>query len=178
MKIPRIDGLKHLLLAAFIIVVVGGFLLRTGKYAPLRESQGPNGCDMASRQCPDGSIVVRSGPSCEFAACPSTASVTLPQDVVLGVGAVGRVGDLAITFNRFVQDSRCPIDVQCIQAGAVNINVSFSNGKQTVTKNMPSDEVPQEFGGYKISIVEIAPARKSGAEIDPRDYKITFHVSR
>jgi len=88
------------------------------------------------------------------------------------------VGGLVIIFNAFVQDSRCPVDVQCIQAGAVNINVSFSNGKQTVIKNMPSDEVPQEFGGYKIAIVGIAPDRKSGVEIDPKGYRITFRVSK
>jgi hypothetical protein len=98
--------------------------------------------------------------------------------LTLAVGKTGKVGDLSVTFNKFIQDSRCPIDVQCIQAGAVNINVTFAVGTTTVTKNMPSDEVPQVFQGYAISIIDIAPARQSKVEILPADYVITFHVEK
>lgn len=101
-----------------------------------------------------------------------------PADITLGVGEKGTVGNLEITFNALVQDSRCPIDVQCIQAGAVNTNVTFKEGSHIETKNMPSDEVPQRFGEYMISIVQIAPPRKSKKEISPPEYRITFHISK
>ncbi len=32
-------------------------------------------CTMEAKQCPDGSYVGRSGPNCEFAECPTSASV-------------------------------------------------------------------------------------------------------
>ncbi len=137
----------------------------------------PQPCTAEAKVCPDGSAVGRVGPSCEFAACP-TPGLPAPANVTLGVGQTGKVENLSITFNKFVQDSRCPVDVQCIQAGAVNINVTFAQGPHVETKNMSSDEASQQFEGYKVSIVDINPPRKSHIEIPFGDYKITFHVSR
>lgn len=39
---------------------------------PVEPDGGPGGvvCTMEAKQCPDGSFVGRSGPNCEFAACP------------------------------------------------------------------------------------------------------------
>ena len=136
-------------------------------------------CTMEARLCPDGvTYVGRQGPKCEFQACPAIATSTQVTmgDLNLGVGQSGKIGILTVTFNKFVQDSRCPIDVQCIQAGAVNTNVTLQVGPHLETKNFPSDEVPYVFEGYKISIVSIYPPRRSKVEIDPKDYRITFHI--
>lgn len=37
-------------------------------------------CTMDAKQCPDGSYVGRSGPNCEFAACPQTSAPQASQD--------------------------------------------------------------------------------------------------
>jgi hypothetical protein len=101
---------------------------------------------------------------------------TFPGDLTLGVGQTGSTSGLSITFNALVQDSRCPIDVECIEAGAVNTNVTFKTGTKTETRNMASDGVPLQWNGYKISITDITPPRKSHTEIAPGAYRITFHV--
>lgn len=113
-------------------------------------------------------------------ATDSHADVIISQtsEVTVGVGQTGRVGGLDITFNKFIQDSRCPIDVECIEAGAVNINVTLASGPHIETKNMPSDEVPYSFNEYQVSIANILPPRHSKEEIKPSDYKITFHVGK
>ncbi len=112
----------------------------------------------------------------------STATTTPPTtsgDLILGVGKTGAVGALNLTFNKLVQDSRCPIDVQCIQAGSVTVNVTMTDGVKSETKNMASDEVPYVFNRYyKISISDVSPNRKSQVEIPARDYVITFHVEK
>lgn len=140
----------------------------------------PLACTMEAKICPDGSAVGRQGPSCEFAACPTNATstevVALNKNIVLAVGQKEKVSDLTITLNAFVQDSRCPIDVTCIQAGAVNVNLTLADASHTITKNFSSDEAPYHFGRYSISIVDIAPARESKKEILANQYKITFHV--
>lgn len=41
----------------------------------------PVACTMEAKQCPDGSYVGRSGPNCEFAACPGTAPQPAPEPV-------------------------------------------------------------------------------------------------
>jgi hypothetical protein len=97
-------------------------------------------------------------------------------NLVLKPGQTGTVGQLSLTFNSLVQDSRCPIDVECIQAGAVNTNVTLAVPGFKQTRNMPSDEVPLEFHGYKISIINIEPSRRSGQEIPGGLYVITFHI--
>ncbi len=35
-------------------------------------------CTMEAKLCPDGSAVGRTGPNCEFAACPDTTATTAP----------------------------------------------------------------------------------------------------
>lgn len=165
-------------LALILIALVAFYVWSHMSSSVVTEDQ-PASCTLEVKVCPDGSSVERTGPTCEFAACPSTpVIVATSTDVTLGVGQKGRVGDLEISFNSFLQDSRCPIDVQCIQAGAVNINVTFTTGPHSETKNMPSDEVPQRFDRYQISSVNIVPARKSKVEIPANAYKITFHVSK
>lgn len=100
------------------------------------------------------------------------------KEVTLNIGQKGSVDTFSITLNKFVQDSRCPIDVQCIQAGAVTVNVTMTDDIKTETKNFASDEAPQTFGVYKVSVIGIEPARESTKEIDSKDYKITFHVEK
>lgn len=114
---------------------------------------------------------------------PNPTPVPVVDKVILNTGTVGVgqtkiINGLSITFNEFVQDSRCPIDVTCIQAGAVNINVTFKLGSNIKTLNMPSDEVPQEFAGYKIAIVDVLPKRLSNTEPSLNSYIITFRVDK
>jgi len=104
--------------------------------------------------------------------------VATTTDVTIGPAQTGVIGDLSIRFNSFVQDNRCPIDVQCIEAGAVTVNVTLSAGGQSEVRNFPSDEVPYSFGSYKISIVNIAPPRMSKTEIPPAQYRITFRATQ
>lgn len=96
--------------------------------------------------------------------------------ITLKVGETKIVGPLSLTLNSFVQDNRCPIDVQCIEAGAVTVNVTMSEGTNTETRNFPSDEVPYAFGDHLISISDIAPLRKVNQEIPAGEYVITFKV--
>ncbi len=96
--------------------------------------------------------------------------------ITLKVGETKTAGSLSLTLNSFVQDSRCPIDVTCIQAGAVTVNVTMNDGVNTETRNFPSDEAPYVFGAHTISISDIAPPRKANQEIPPGEYVITFQV--
>src|SRR5690606_3361529 len=72
-------------------------------------------------------------------------------DVTLEVGQTDTVWDLAITFNRVVEDSRCPADVACIQTGQFVGEFIFA----------PADEVPTvhllSFGGTTETETLIGP---------------------
>lgn len=92
------------------------------------------------------------------------------------VGETQTARGISITVNSFVQDSRCPIDVTCIQAGAVTVNVTMKGLEDFVTRNVSSGENPFIFDGSMISIVDVQPAPKANQVISPEDYEITFRV--
>ncbi len=96
----------------------------------------------------------------------------------IGINETKNINGLSITFNELVQDSRCPIDAVCIQAGAVTVNVTFKVGSQTKTFNMASDEVPQEFAGFKISTEGVKPSRITSSAPETNSYRVTFKVTK
>jgi len=59
---------KKVLFAIFALLLIGGiFYIAWSKFS--RQSE-PIYCTQEAKQCPDGSYVGRTGPKCEFAACP------------------------------------------------------------------------------------------------------------
>lgn len=94
----------------------------------------------------------------------------------VGVGKTVFINGVRVTLNSLVQDSRCPVDAQCMEAGAVTANVTFQSNTDKVTQNMASDEVPLSFDSYKISIEGIKPPRYSKKEPTPSSYVLTFKV--
>lgn len=122
--------------------------------------------------------VFRVGNILEVSSLEEAKTAVIKTSDEIGIGQTKNINGVDITFNKLVQDSRCPVDVQCIQAGAVTANVTFKVGNEIKTFNMPSDEVPQQFAGYKISIEEVKPARMSNTEPEANSYRITFKVMR
>ena len=62
-----------------ILIVVAAVALGGGAFyyrAKIFSPAGPKACTEEAKQCPDGSFVGRTGPNCEFAACPSGAAST------------------------------------------------------------------------------------------------------
>ncbi|MBP6855062.1 MAG: hypothetical protein KBD26_01405 [Candidatus Pacebacteria bacterium] len=102
--------------------------------------------------------------------------VMAPVDLVLGVGDSGEALGLTVTFNALVNDYRCPVDVQCIEAGAINTNITLKDSEGEVTANYSSDGVPYSFNGYEISIVGVSPDVYSEKFIDPTSYVVTFNI--
>ena len=164
-----------LFLSAVVILVAGAVLLNVNN-----NDVQPVACTMEAKLCPDGSAVGRTGPNCEFTACPDEVAQPIPTtgDVVLGVGQKGKVDDLNITVNSFVSDSRCPMDVQCIWAGEFKANVTLVGASKSETRNMSSIEAPYSFDGHIVSIITVLPAPKSREKIIANDYRITFHVAK
>lgn len=96
--------------------------------------------------------------------------------VEVGIKETKYLGGVRITLNKIVQDNRCPVDVQCIEAGAITANVTLKSDTDTETFNMPSDEVPHAFDSFKVSIVNVKPSRVAVAAPTPNSYKVTFKV--
>ena len=99
-----------------------------------------------------------------------------PHEAVVGVGETKLIDGVQVTLNRVVQDSRCPVDAQCIEAGAITASVTLKSDTDRETIDMPSDQVPHAFDAFQVSIVNVAPDRHSGVEPAPASYRVTFRV--
>lgn len=100
-------------------------------------------------------------------------------DPTLGEVSVGKsvfVNGVRITLNRIAQDSRCPIDVQCIQAGSVTANVTLKSDTDSETKDIVSAHGAVPFDSYQVSLESVSPARKAGTALRPEEYTLTFRV--
>ncbi len=132
----------------------------------------PVACTMEAKVCPDGSYVGRSGPKCEFAACPEAAGDTIPS---VGLGATVQIESIRITPLSVVEDSRCPSDVVCIQAGTVRVSVRLDTEGQQTTTTLKLNE-KASFAGRTVQLIKVLPEKNSKTSTEPSDYRFTFNV--
>lgn len=95
----------------------------------------------------------------------------------ISVGQSMMINGVRITLNEVTQDSRCPKDVQCIQAGNITLSVTLQSNTDKTNTSISSDRSPIAFDSYNISIVGIKPDKISTTKIKSTDYKITFKVT-
>lgn len=143
-----------------------------------------------SGDCPD---FVKQISNCEVIWKP-TISNENPKNIELnkeftlevGEGAILKEDDLRIKFLEVVEDSRCPLNVQCIRAGDVKVKVDArydeekNLGQYILTLGrLPEDAIePFSMQGYVLEILKVEPMPVEGQEIMGKDYKVTFKVYR
>ncbi len=112
----------------------------------------------------------------------STTVVDAPESdvhsAVVSVGGSTVIGGMRVTLHEVVADNRCPIDVQCIEAGAITARVTLDSDTDHETFNMPSDEVPHPFDTFTVAIGTVSPDAVSTQPIDPSEYQVTFVVDQ
>ncbi len=165
--------------AAILLIVL--FVVFSPKDTPLQQTGNNEGvCTLEAKICPDGSNVGRIPPSCEFAMCPvSTTTPGKAQEgtMVLTLNQGGTILGVKVTPLEVVEDSRCPVDVTCIQAGTVRVRANLQSGlgtsKQTFTLNTPITTEAEI-----ITLVDVTPGKISTKTISPSDYRFTFKVTK
>ena len=100
------------------------------------------------------------------------------QDVaVTMIGEVVQVGGLEVRIIRLIEDSRCPVDVNCIQAGKVVIELEVKNNfNETRPISLSSDQASKVFG-QSINLVDVRPLAKTGRRVSKTDYQFTISVN-
>ncbi|MFA6278666.1 MAG: hypothetical protein WCS97_00870 [Candidatus Paceibacterota bacterium] len=137
----------------------------------IRKAQAPGSqaCTMEAKICPDGSAVGRTGPNCEFTPCPDAAATS-----TLAIGESATINGTTIGVLELVEDSRCPVDVQCIQAGTVRVLASVDAYNKDFTFTLSKSQV---VGNATITLASVTPAQKYAKQtLKPSDYRFTFTV--
>lgn len=86
-----------------------------------------------------------------------------------------------VTFLEVREDSRCPMGVMCIWAGNAVVRVGLRLGMgPTVPYDLNSTLDPKSviFGGYRVTLVGLAPIPAVDTPIPPGDYRATLRVQR
>jgi hypothetical protein len=104
----------------------------------------------------------------------SPRNTILPYgDVVLTMGQLAKFENISILPIAIAEDSRCPVDVQCIQAGTVHIEIVSDIGTSTgVVKLGQAFPVQSE----RVTLTAVAPEKSAKKEITMGDYRLTFNV--
>jgi len=76
-----------------------------------------------------------------------------------------------------LEDSRCPLDVTCIQAGTVRIRATLESGLGTASQVFVLGQ-PITTEAEEVTLTLVAPEPTSGETILPADYVFTFAVKK
>ncbi len=87
---------------------------------------------------------------------------------------------IRLKFIELIEDSRCPVDVQCIWAGNARIKVSLSkNGRSEIVElNTTVPKTSVQFGGYEFRFVGLSPSPRSNIRINRYGYVATVELRK
>lgn len=161
------------------VVAIGVYVSSRPKSITSIPSPDAVACTADAQMCPDGSFVGRTGPNCQFAACPAVASPQSGDQTLLPTGINKPVTGFGVTITpiKVLEDSRCPVDVTCIQAGTVKMTAKVRIDQQgTESVETFSLGVPVSVGGGTITLVRVNPTKSAGGEIPSSNYQFSFKV--
>ncbi len=162
------------LILGILIVIVGGyFLVRTQTVSVPSYNNGLPATTTDVVSTTTTPVVPPIGTT-----TPSTGVTYLPYGNVslsLGEKAIFPEGYLKITS--VTEDSRCPQDVQCIQAGTVKVDIEYTEKGVMKKINLGLDKSFTR-GGEKIAFVSVMPNKTAGKVITNSDYRFTLNVTK
>lgn len=130
-------------------------------------------CTMDAKICPDGSAVGRVGPNCNFAACPGEPGGPVVLRTHLGEQVNGH--NIAIKPVAILEDSRCPLNTQCVRAGQVRLEAEVVTPEGGDIEVLTSGEVFKTQTAL-VTLVEVEPPKQQGIIIDKEEYVFVFKV--
>jgi hypothetical protein len=100
--------------------------------------------------------------------------------VTMAIGQTIAVPDtsLSLTFVGVSSDSRCPVDVVCIQLGEAVLELDALAGAGTSRFKLSTTGSARvaQVSGHRIELSSVQPDRLASRPIDPGDYRVTVHV--
>jgi len=102
-----------------------------------------------------------------------------PQTFELRAKAVKKVSnDLSIKFSMVLEDSRCPVDVECVTEGNAEILLELSGGDLESTHLNTKSQFPKTevYNGYTITLDDLKPRPAEGVRIEESDYTAVISV--
>jgi hypothetical protein len=128
-----------------------------------------------------------------FAACGPMSAVpaaaaqapapALDQPFTLKPGESVPVGAerVQVSFERVISDSRCPRDVQCIQAGEAVVRALVAlpgRGREPLQLSTTPSQSSAAAGGFVLTLTDLQPVPPAARPLRPSEYRATFTLRR
>ena len=93
---------------------------------------------------------------------------------------------LEVAFLRVPEDSRCPVDAQCVTSGHAVVQFAaksseggFDTFLAALPNGAPDDSIPWiTWSSYKVRVLKLDPYPHVGVPIDSSAYVVTFVVRK
>lgn len=87
--------------------------------------------------------------------------------------------NISIKFVAVLNDSRCPVDVDCVWAGNAKLRIALIKRSTTKMFEINTGLAPQnvKFGSYEIKILTLEPRRQTTSKADFTGYVATFSIT-
>ncbi|MDB5244181.1 MAG: hypothetical protein JWN18_51 [Parcubacteria group bacterium] len=163
---------KRIIIAVIVILLVaGGLWFMTTRSSNTSDTLGtPDNSGQADQVTKNGQSVTTK--------TTTTTATSSPADVTgqieIGMNQTGGAFGVTITPDQVVEDSRCPTDVKCIQAGTVRVHVLF-NGVTSQTIAI-GDRIT--LGGEAVTLLQVKPAKVSTVTLKNSDYRFVFKIEQ
>lgn len=108
---------------------------------------------------------------------PTTPAVLPYGAVTLSLNQKATFKDISIRPVAIVSDSRCPSDVQCIQAGTVRVSVQITSGMGISNQTIElGKSITTE--AETVTLTEVQPNKISTKSTSDSSYRLTFTVTK
>ncbi len=131
-------------------------------------------CTADVQLCEDGSYVSRVAPGCTCASCPG---IKAESTTGVGMQSVWQDSGIAVTPLEILEDSRCPEDVMCVQAGTLRLKVAVQLNGGAVQEMEVSLGMPSTLAdGRALVLQKVLPQSFSTVFIQAEEYRFEFAV--
>ncbi|HEX5774338.1 MAG TPA: hypothetical protein VFY28_00030 [Candidatus Paceibacterota bacterium] len=113
----------------------------------------------------------------EEQAPPISAPLPVARDLELSLGESATALGVKLTPESIVEDSRCPQDAECIQAGTVRAATEIVSGLGT-SKMVLELGQPITTEAEAVTLIAVSPEPLAGTPIRPGDYRLTFRIEK
>lgn len=103
-----------------------------------------------------------------------TGSTVFDGQATARLGQTVSIGDVHIRPLEVTEDSRCPVEVQCIHAGYFRVRVDIQTAQEHRTEVMELNRGLALSDARSLRLTAAAPARSQERRPARADYRLTF----
>jgi hypothetical protein len=105
------------------------------------------------------------------------AQINTGERIKLKIGESGSFVGVKVAPTQVLEDSRCPANANCIQAGRIRVRVEIVSAMGTST-NVLEENKSITTEAEEVTLLYAEPQTEAGVKIEPADYVFTFEIKK